>query len=214
MSCCAHCQDAADLFGAKAARRDLRRYRVHGPAATTKLLLDDLLAQREGEQTLLDIGSGIGAIPLALLQAGFTKAVQVDASPAYLAASEAEAARRGLRERITYRYGDFVDVAGEVEMVDTVTLDRVICCYPDVEALVSLSAARARRLYGLVYPRERLATRVVVWFSNLWFRLRGSRFRSYVHPAGRVDELLGEQGFRRTRSEQTFLWQVATYARA
>jgi hypothetical protein len=35
-----------------------------------------------------------------------------------------------------------------------VTLDRVINVYPDWQRLIELSAARARRLYGLVYPRD------------------------------------------------------------
>ncbi len=38
---------------------------------------------------------------------------------------------------------------------DIVTLDRVGCCYLAVDELVTASAAHARRLYGLVLPRER-----------------------------------------------------------
>lgn len=214
MTCCNHCQDAGNLFGHRAARRDLRRYRSRGPSASTQLLLEALLSQGSDDHTLLDIGGGVGAIPLALLQAGYRQAVQVDASRSYLAAAEAEAARRGIHDRITYRFGDFVDVAAQIEMADTVTLDRVICCYPDLARLVSVSAVKARYLYGLVYPRARWATRAATSLANLWFRLRGSAFRTYLHPADRVEELLQAQGFRRIHSARTFFWQVATYARA
>ena len=47
-----------------------------------------------------------------------------------------------------------------------VTLDRVICCYPDMERLVRTSAEKARRLYGAVYPRERWWARVGVALMN------------------------------------------------
>ena len=39
---------------------------------------------------------------------------------------------------------------------DILTLDRVICCYPDMQKLVGLSAKRARKLYGLIYPIEKV----------------------------------------------------------
>ena len=214
MSCCRHCEDAGDLFNSRAARRDLRRYRSRGPSASTQLLLDALLSQRSGDQTLLDIGGGVGAIPLALLQAGYSEAVQVDASADYLAAAKEEAERQGLAEQLDYRYGDFVDLAADIGAADVVTLDRVICCYPDVERLVSDSAAKARHIYGLVYPRERFVTRAGALLANLWFRLRGSAFRTYLHPATKVERILHRHGFRQTHAAQTLLWRVATYQRA
>jgi magnesium-protoporphyrin O-methyltransferase len=214
MPCCSHCEDAGDLFNPRAARRDLRRYRSRGPSATTRLLLDSLLAQRRADDTLLDIGGGVGAIAQELLQVGFSRAVQVDASPAYLAAAGEEAGRRGVADRITYHFGDFVDLAPDLAPADVVTLDRVICCYPDVERLVVASASKARHLYGLVFPRERRFTAAGARFANAWFRLRGSAFRTYLHPTEQVEDLLRGCGFRRTSRAYSFLWQVATYARA
>jgi hypothetical protein len=214
MNCCRHCEDAGEQFNPRTARRDLRRYRSRGPSATTRRLLDALLAQRKQDETLLDIGGGVGAIPLALLEAGFSEAVQVDASEAYLEAAEQEADRRGVRDQVTYRFGDFVDLAPGIAPADVVTLDRVVCCYPDVERLVTASAAKARHLYGLVYPRERFLTRVGLSLGNLWFRLRGSAFRAYLHPTEQVEDILHRSGFRRTSLARSFLWQVATYARS
>jgi magnesium-protoporphyrin O-methyltransferase len=59
-----------------------------------------------------------------------------------------------------------------------VTLDRVICCYPDVQALVGLSAARARHLYGVVYPQDGWFNQLFVASVNLVFRLRRCAMRS------------------------------------
>jgi 2-polyprenyl-3-methyl-5-hydroxy-6-metoxy-1,4-benzoquinol methylase len=214
VSCCRHCEDASDLFNKRAARRDLRRYRSRGPSRTTRFLLEALLAQRGGDQTLLDVGGGVGAIPHELLSAGFSRAVHVDASAAYLAASEQEAERRGLRGRIDYHHGDFVELAPNVAAADVVTLDRVICCYPDVERLVATSAEKAQHLYGIVFPRERIITCAGTALANTWFRLRRSAFRTYLHPTTQVEAILYRCGFRRTSFTFSFLWQVATYERA
>ena len=57
---------------------------------------------------VLDIGAGVGAVHLALLEAGASRAVDVDASRDDLAAAREEAARRGLDDRVEYQYGDVV----------------------------------------------------------------------------------------------------------
>ena len=49
------------------------------------------------------------------------------------------------------------------------------------------SASKARHLYGLVFPRERRFTAAGARFANAWFRLRGSAFRTYLHPTEKVD---------------------------
>jgi hypothetical protein len=55
---------------------------------------------------------------------------------------------------MSFQYGDFVALAPALSAADVVTLDRVICCYDDMPALVGRSAALAERLYGVVYPRD------------------------------------------------------------
>lgn len=93
-----------------------------------------------------------------------------------------EAARAALERRITYLHRDFVSLAKGIPDADIVTLDRVICCYDDVEGLVSLSAAKARRLYGWVYPRPAWWVKAVLFFENLGCRLRGARFGPLSTP--------------------------------
>ena len=117
-------------------------------------MIDALKKQGVSGVSLLDIGGGVGAIQHGLLAAGVQNATDVDASKAYLAAARQEANRRGIADRVDFQYGNFVEMADKIEPADVVTLDRVICCYPDMEKLVSLSVERARQLYGLVYPRD------------------------------------------------------------
>jgi magnesium-protoporphyrin O-methyltransferase len=213
-SCC--CQGVDELFGERAARHDLRRYRNRGPSRSTRLLLNALRAEGIAGATVLDIGGGVGVIQHELLHAGAESATGVEASGAYLRAAREEAARRGHAERITYREGDFVALADGVAPADVVTLDRVICCYPDMEALVGASAERAQRLYGLVYPRDprwlRFGLRFVV---NGCMRLTRRTFRTYAHRTAAVDAAARRRGLEpRLRRRVGLVWQVVVYRRA
>jgi SAM-dependent methyltransferase len=210
-SCCKPDFDAR--FDTESAREDLLTFRRDGPDGSTRRLIDAL--QREGVEgaTLLDIGGGVGAIQLELLAAGAASSVDVDASAAFLAVAEEEADARGFGDRVAYRYGDFVELADSVEAADIVTLDRVICCYPDVHGLVGRSAGHAKRLYGLVYPLDRWWTRIIGRFGNLMFRIFRDDFRLHVHPQAVVDELVRDAGFERRYSHAGWIWQTVLYAR-
>ena len=209
------CAGIETVFGERTARRDLRRYRRRGPSKPTRLLLDALGAEGVEGATLLDIGGGVGAIQLELLDRGAERATGVDASRAYLRVAREEAERRGHAARTSYREGDFVAVAGEIPPADVVTLDRVICCYPDMEALVGASAQRARRLYGLVYPREVWWTRAGIRLLNLGFAVARRPFRVFIHRAEAVRAVAREHGLAlRSRRRIGPVWQVELYARA
>jgi magnesium-protoporphyrin O-methyltransferase len=202
------------MFGERTAQHDLRRYRTKGASKPTRRLLAALRAGGVEGASVLDIGGGVGAIQHELLEAGAERALGVDASPAYLRAAREEAERRGHGDRIDGRHGDFVALADEVPEADVVTLDRVICCYPDMDALVSRSAARARRLYGLVHPRDSWWTRAGVRSINIALKLARRPFRTYVHPIEAVDGVAGATGLAlRARESVGPVWQVAVYER-
>jgi len=211
-NCCGQGLNA--MFGEKTAEHDLKRYRRRGPSKSTRRLLATL--RREGVQgaSVLDIGGGVGAIQHELLDAGAHRATGVDVSRAYLQAARAEAGRRGHGERVTYREGDFVALAGAIEAADIVTLDRVVCCYPDMEALVGRSSEHARRLYGLVHPRDAWWTRLAVRLMNAGLRIARRQFRVFVHPVAAVDGVSRERGLAlRSRESVGPVWQVAVYSR-
>jgi hypothetical protein len=213
MACCTHCQDSESLFGRRTARRDLRRYRRRGPQPVSRRLLGLIDEADIRGRTLLDIGGGVGALQHEMMQRGLSRATQVDASAAYLERSREEAERQGHADRVEYRYGDFVEMSGEVAGADIVTLDRVVCCYPDMPALVRTSASKARQLYGLSYPRERRGTRAVMWFGNLFFRLRRNAFRTFVHPIAEIHQEIVRQGFAPVGRRKTLIWEAALYRR-
>jgi SAM-dependent methyltransferase len=208
------CDEFASIFDRRTAEGDRDRYKRKGPDRTTRMLLELLAPYRSAGSTLLDVGGGIGVIDHELLRAGAGHAVLVDASTPYLEVARQEARRANLLDRIEFVEGDFVRRAAAIDPADVVTLDRVICCYPDAEALVGLSASRARTAYGLVLPRDRMLNRIAIGFLNVWFRLRRTAYRSYLHPTTRVDQLAAAAGLHPSSERGTFFWRVVVYDRA
>lgn len=211
MTC--QCQGIRDEFDDSVARRELRFLRWFGPRRTTRQLIEAISRIGIPGRTALDIGGGVGAIQFALCEAGARRVTSVDASPAYLDTARIEASERGYSSQIEFVFGDFVDRAADVPESDIVTLDRVLCCYHDVASLVRLSAEKATRVYGVVYPRVNFLTRMVFGSVNVLMRLRKSCFRGFLHDPGHVESLLAEAGFRRSFLKKGTLWEVATFER-
>ena len=213
MGCCRQCQGLENLFDKKTAANELKHYRKKGPSKTTRLLLRAISAAGLSKASLLDIGGGVGAIQHELMQAVVERATHVDASSAYLDASKMEAQRRGHADKVDYYHGDFVTLALDISAADIVTLDRVICCYPDMPALVRLSSERATKLYGLVYPRESWWVKVGMLGINAGFWLLRKPLRFFVHSNQAIDAVVTANGLKRQAHFKTLLWQVLVYSR-
>ena len=201
------------MFDEKMARRQLRHYRRKGPGKGTRRLVDAVAGDGVEGRTFIDIGGGVGAIQHDLMERGAAGGTGADASPAYLAAAREEAEARGYAGRIRYLEGDFVERADEIVAADLVTLDRVVCCYPDMPALVGAAARLTRRKLGLVIPRGTRFMRWGVAIVNLFQRLRRHPFRVYVHDPGEVEAVLGEYGLQRRYLREGLVWRMAVYGR-
>lgn len=207
------CQGIEDLFNDKTARRELKHYRRKGPLGLTNHLIAFLEEQGVEGRSLLDIGGGIGAIQHELAERGAASVTNVDASSSYLAACRDEAAQRGYAERASYQHGDFTALADGVEAADMVTLDRVLCCYDDVDALVSKSAAKARIWYAVIYPRTDWWMQLIKPIPNIFAWITRSSIRFFLHPTEHVDSLIGAAGFHIVHQEKRNVWQLVIYAR-
>lgn len=210
---CRQCVGIERMFDEATARRELSRYRRRGPSPSTRLLLDAVIRQGVRDCTFLDVGGGIGAIQYELLAAGASSGVHADASPAYLDAARSEATRRGLGGRMRYLTGDIVEMGDEAADADVVTLDRVLCCYPHMDAMVDATARRARRVYALVLPRERWLVRMGAFLLNVVQRIRRHPFSFYLHPTAAVEGRVRAHGFEKSDHSSTFLWQVVVFTR-
>jgi 2-polyprenyl-3-methyl-5-hydroxy-6-metoxy-1,4-benzoquinol methylase len=214
MDCCTPGDSPFDRqFDARHAAQHLRAYRQKGPVGLTRALIEALAAGGIHGKTVLEIGGGVGAVHHELLRSGAAAAVDVDASRAYIGVAREEAERQGHADRVRYLAGDFVALADEVGPVDLVALDRVICSYADMAALVGRSAPLARHRYGLVYPRDSWFGRLGVAIVNAQLRLSRSSFRVYVHRAADVDAIVAAHGLVKRLHRTTLIWQLALYER-
>ncbi|GAB4580792.1 MAG: hypothetical protein Fur0022_35340 [Anaerolineales bacterium] len=216
MNCCSNpqCRGIEQIFDDSIAAQELKTYKRKGVKKTTRLLIDTIKSLGVKDASLLDIGGGIGAIQLELLQAGVARVTNVDASPAYSKTARDEAARRGWGDRVSYHVGNFVDLAPTLEPVDIVTLDRVICCYNDMPALVQASVKQARRIYGLVFPKDVWWIKWGVGIFNWIQGILRHPFRIFAHPTEEVEAYVRATGFERVLTAQGIVWQVIVYAKA
>lgn len=104
-----------------------------------------------------------------------------------------------------------------MELTDTVTpadvavMDKVVCCYPDVDGLVHRSLEKTRRVYALTYPRDRWIVRFGVGVLALSLRLLRSDFRPYVHDPLQIEKWIVEAGYSKQYEAKTFVWLTQVY---
>jgi 2-polyprenyl-3-methyl-5-hydroxy-6-metoxy-1,4-benzoquinol methylase len=213
MVCCTGYCAAEAQFSSKVAQRDLRRYRRRGPDATTRLMLAELRRWPLEGRRLLDVGGGIGVIARELAGSGVASATIVEASPAYLEVAQREAGSQYGSRPTQFILGDFAVIAGTLPDADVVTLDRVVCCYPDADALLVAAAARTRQVLAFTYPRDRWYVRTMFALANFWLRLTGKKFRAFVHAPERMAAVLEASGLVGFTQSKTLVWMLGVYHR-
>jgi len=213
LSCCSHCTATASFFDPKHAEKDRARYQRRGPDPTTKLILEQLRPVTRPGDTLLDVGGGIGVIGLELQTSGLQEIVLVDAAPGSLSVAERLFATAGSTARLRVVPGDFVDLLHPLT-AEIVTLDRVVCCYPDYIALLTRAADSARRTLALSFPRDRWFVRLRVTAENFVHRLTRNAFRTFVHPEAAMTALISGAGFRPIGRRTTFAWCIDHWERS
>lgn len=162
---------------------------------------------------MLEIGGGIGALGIELLEAGAEHVVNVELSPGYETVARGLLAERGLVGRVDRLLGDVVSAPGLALEADVVVLHRVVCCYPDAAALIGAAADRAKRELVLSFPRD-------AWWNRLGFRMLdlalgvwSHGFRTFVRPSEEVLRSALERGLSTALDEQGVIWRVAALER-
>lgn len=207
-----HCCDANCFFDAKEARSKAKAFRSKGARKATLKLIKAMQIGVSPHDSLLDIGGGVGAIGLQLT--GLTFYTSVDASTAY----QEEARKLFLDNnweinQLRFITGDFVEEAPELTQHQHVSLDKVICCYPEMKPLLKASAEHAEKQIGLVYPQTSILASIFQKFANLYFKLRQTAFRTYLHKPGDVQGVLANAGFSRIVNSRSFPWRVEVWKR-
>jgi len=206
-----------DQWAADNARRARTRETV---APITTSLLAALEAEGLEGRTILDVGCGSGDLALAALTHGATEATGFDLGTGAIEHARTLARERGLQDRAVFEVGDGSVVP--LPAADVVVLNRVVCCYPDVDGLLGNTLSSARAVFAFSAPADGglvgVWNRMWVGVSNVWFSIRRSKFhgfRVFVHDLAEVDARVCAAGFHEvSRGRRRFVWAFAVYARA
>ena len=93
------------------------------------------------------------------------------------------------------------------------TLDKVICCYDDMDELVRLSSKLAQKIYAVVYPRDSWWAKLFLPIINFYPKIKGSPFRLFIHPTKKVEDIITRNGLKRYSYNKRLFWQVAIFKR-
>jgi len=202
-------------FDAKTAER-LAKGQDPGLVAVSERLRDALVPLDPTGRTVLELGCGRGGLLLGLVQAGAARVTGVDLSSAAIDAARNRFEQVQLLDRADLSVGDAAHVP--LEPHDWVILDRVMCCYPDVERLLANTLPAARQIYGFTVPTSRgwrgVIARLEEWVENAWNTLRGEPCPGYVHDLDLIEERLASAGFRLRHRDRQRLWHIAIYERS
>ncbi len=196
--------------------RRAKRRRLGGPSRD---LLDGLTRPGLEGRTVLDVGCSAGGLAMESLERGARTATGIDLSAAAIEEARRLSAGRGLADRTTFDVADGASAA--LPPHDVVVLDKVFCCYPDVDGLLANSLAAARSVYAFSVPPSAgfrgSVRRALTRIANRWYRLRRRKFggfRTYVHDVPSLDARVRAAGFEPLTSRRRFAWDIAVYARA
>jgi 16S rRNA G966 N2-methylase RsmD len=206
MNCCS-AKGCDEFFSERVARRDAGRYRRAGIDDSARRVVEFVRGHGIEGSSVLEVGGGVGAIQLELLRAGAARAENVELSAAYepYAAELLQAA--GLEGRVERRLLDFAAQGDEVPSADVVVLHKVVCCYPDYEALVGAAAAHADSQLALTFPRESRWMKLGIGIVNLIQRARRKTFRVYVHSPDAMIAVARSHGLEPIARHRGRLWE-------
>ncbi len=216
MSCCNNCSAAAEgtnKFFSRWSKSYARKFRRRGLEKAQKYLLEGVRKEPVTSKQILDIGCGVGSLHLTLLKEGAAKAVGVELSEGMIDQANKFAGRLGVQDKVDYVLGDFVEHADSIRQADISLLDKVVCCYENVDLLVEKSTSKTKSIYALSHPKENVFIRAMFETHIAIAKLFRWKFRPFWHDWTRVRQLIQAQGFQLIYENSTIVWQVLVFKR-
>lgn len=202
------------LFNSKEAKRSIKRYRKKGLEPMAASMVDFLASEGVEGLGMLEVGGGIGAIEIELFKHGVAAATNVELSSGYDVAASELADEEGVADRIDRRIGDFVEIQDEIDRADIVLANKVLCCYPFFERMMSAFVSKTGKYLALVYPRERWWVKLGLKLGEAFLRIRGCGFRAFVHPADEIERIARSGGLTVRHRDLSPMWQAVVWERA
>ncbi|WP_282568097.1 peptide chain release factor N(5)-glutamine methyltransferase [Devosia sp. FKR38] len=167
------------------------------PRPDTELLVDMALGAMPAGGRLLDLGTGTGCIPIAILaNQSDAIGVAVDLSAEALVAAEANAARHGVTERIALRHGSWFEPLQSGERFDLIVSNPPYIASDIVETLAAEVRDFDPRLALDGGPDGLAPYRIIAQQAPAWLKPDGHVLLEIGYDQGAaVSALLLEAGF-------------------
>jgi SAM-dependent methyltransferase len=150
---------------------------------------------------------------LTLLNEGAGRAIGVDMSEGMLREAKRFAHELGLATKTYFIVGDFTQLSPSIPQSDVTILDKVVCCYENVERLVRTSTEKTRQTYALSHPRENLLMKMLFKGHLTLASIFHWSFHPFWHDWAEVRSLVVSSGFKLVYENATISWQVLVYER-
>jgi magnesium-protoporphyrin O-methyltransferase len=199
-------------FNRTTAENSVKSFEKKGLDSTATPMVEALRNRLTGS-TVLEVGAGSATAIATMLEAGADRAVAVDLSPNYETTARRFLAARGLEESVEWHTGDFVAMGDDLPRADVVFSNRVVCCYPDMAAMIDTTTRGSQRLVAVSYPRRNLPSRFVTWAINQWMRVNRNSFRTFVHDPDAIAARLTRAGFEPIETGSTAIWHWGVWER-
>ena len=210
MACCDH-GDFDKAFNKELAEQELSEYLNVGLKKSSRPFMRVLNALPVHGKSLLDIGGGIGAITFELFAKNIQSAVHIDISKASVDTFREEVNRRSLHNKVKSLHGDFLSHSEGISSSDLVILDKVICCYEDMEQLVHQSVQKAKYWYVYSIPRNSWLVRFRFFFEDIQDWLKGRYLPVYFHSNKAIEAIATGAGFQKTMELLDGNWRVVVF---
>ena len=192
------------------------KYKSNGLTTSSQVLLDFISQKGLTGKTVLELGCGTGFFALETLRSGASSCVGVDLSSSAIQEANAFAKECGFEDRARFEVANAASTRQPAS--DVVVMDKVLCCYPDADALLRTASDSSKELLGFVVPRDeglmKPAMKIGAALINLIEKLRRSGFRLYLHPLRSIDRLLSRSGFQQAIKAKSRFWLVFVYKRS
>ncbi len=204
-------QAGTNKFFSKFSKKYLKQFRKRGLAKEQRYLAEGIALYPIKGTSLLEIGCGVGGLHLTLLKQGAVSATGIDISEGMLQGAKQLAQEMGFDKQTTYILGDFVQTNSEISEADITILDKVVCCYENVDELLETSLAKTRKIYALSFPRPTLFIKTMFHVPIVLGKLLKWSFHPYWHEWHQILQTIEQNGFTQTFHKHTFVWDVRVF---